>query len=314
MRKQESGTPDFSLTHCSLAHELLRRLVGFWPFERGAVRIPLELARLFRRHNSTGILGSVGAGSVLFPYQPGDVANPAYWYLYEREVRDAMRQILQPGFVFVDVGAHRGFHAAYALALVGQHGMVIACEPFPPHADRLRMVADFNAADNFKVHQVAVVDSDGEGTLLAHEHEGWHTLVPRFTELTGGPRRPIATRTISLDSLLSQHPEICLDQSPPRIVIKVDAEGAEFEILNGAENVLASPAVRAWIIEITGGGFFGERALACVRLLREAGWNRLEVLKHGGLRKWQEADAKTQINLLATRNTASLTSPAADRM
>src|SRR5712692_1178365 len=101
------------------SHEMLRRTIGHWPLERGAQRIPRELAKLFPSLNSSGVIAGVGARSVLFPFQPGDVTHPAYWFLYEKGIRRVIRRLLTPASVFVDVGAHRGWHSGYALGLVG---------------------------------------------------------------------------------------------------------------------------------------------------------------------------------------------------
>ena len=122
-----------------VSHELLRRVVGRWPFQRGAQRIPREMAKLFPSLNAYGAIASVGARGVLFPFQPADVAHPGYWFLYEKGVRRILTRLLAPGSIFVDIGAHRGWHSGYALALVGPSGCVIACEPHPGHAARLRL-------------------------------------------------------------------------------------------------------------------------------------------------------------------------------
>jgi hypothetical protein len=69
------------------SHEILRRTIGHWQRERGAQRIPRELAKLFASLNSSGVIAGVGARSVLFPFQPGDITHPAYWFLYEKGIR-----------------------------------------------------------------------------------------------------------------------------------------------------------------------------------------------------------------------------------
>jgi hypothetical protein len=148
---------------------------------------------------------------------------------------------------------------------------------------------------------VAVAQHTGEATLLASLEEGWHTIVPEFTDLCNVERQPIRIVTMSLDDLIAQHPNLNVHQGPARVVIKIDAEGAEPDILRGGTETLRFPAVRALIMECTGGPEpFRERSLSSIRLLREAGWE-VVVITHKGLRSWQDSDADTQVNILASR-------------
>jgi FkbM family methyltransferase len=284
------------------SHELLRKIVGRWPFERGTQRIPAELGKAFMNMNSDTVIGRVGKGDVLFPYQPGDVAHPGFWFLYEKGVRRVIRKLLAPGSVYIDIGAHRGWHAGYALALVKLNGTVIACEPHPHHASCLRQLASLNPGRDFRIHEMAVSERSGQTTLLASQEEGWHTIIPEFNELCDVPRQPIGIKTISLDALISQHTDLKFSEGPARVLIKIDAEGAERDILRGAEKTLKLPSIRALIMECTGGaGVFQQRASECIRLLKEAKW-RVRVITHGGCRPWTDADTVKQVNILALRN------------
>jgi len=283
------------------SHELLRRFVGCWPFERGAQRIPSELGKAFAVANAAGVVGGVGSGDVSFPYQPGDVAHPGYWFLYEKGVRRLIKKLLQPGSIYIDIGAHRGWHAGYALALVNPGGCVIACEPHPHHASCLHQLKSLNPDKDFRVHEMAVAEFTGKATLLASQEEGWHTIIPEFNNLCDVPRTPIEISTVSLDELVSMHVDLRLHEELRRVVIKIDAEGAELDILRGGMKTLRLPSIRALIMECTGGASsFRERALECVRLLREAEWE-VSVITHNGQRTWNDADAETQVNVLAVR-------------
>lgn len=294
----ESGA---KLNCAGASHELLRKVVGRWPFERGAQRIPYELGKAFAAANAAGVIGGVGGGDIRFPYQPGDVAHPGYWFLYERGVRRIIGKLLRPGSIYIDIGAHRGWHAGYALAQVSPGGCVIACEPHPHHASCLRHLRDLNPDKDLRVHEIAVARFTGRATLLASEEEGWHTIVPEFNSLCNVPRTPIQIATISLDDLISMQADLKLNEGFRHVVVKIDAEGAELDILRGGAKTLGAPSIRAIIMECTGGPSpFRERSLECIRLLRTSEW-LVSVITNNGCRPWNDSDAETQVNILATR-------------
>jgi FkbM family methyltransferase len=284
--------------------ELIRKLVGCWPFGRGSTRIPALLGSLFSSANALGVIGGVGASEVVFPFQPGDLSQPLYWFLYEKNIRALMRQMLAPGSVFIDIGAHNGWHAAYALALVNSGGVVIACEPHPFHAGRLKELATLNSGKRLDVWDVAIADQRGEVTLLASERAGWdtiHTLEPAFNELFKAPRREILVSALSLDELLAEYSDLNLKKGPPRVVIKIDAEGSELSILRGAAEALRLPSIKALIVECTGGSELMQgRARQCIEILRAAGWETL-VIGNRGVRPWSDHASTRQVDVLAVR-------------
>jgi FkbM family methyltransferase len=248
------------------------------------------------------VIGGVGAGNILFPFQAGDVGHPGYWFLYERGVRRVIKRLLRPDSIFLDIGAHRGWHSSYALGLVGQKGYVVACEPHPAHAESLRRLASLNTSARFQVHEVAVSNEIGRSMLLISEEEGWHTLWPEFNDYCCNvPRKPLPVKTSTLDEIVSQHGELELQKGPRRAVIKIDAEGSELPILRGATETLQLPSVRALIVECTGGsGPFRQRALRCTQILVDAGY-QLMVILNRRLRQFHEEDLASQVNLLATK-------------
>lgn len=298
----KTETTTAGVRRLGLAHESLRKLIGCWPFSRGTTKIPRLLGSIYAGANGTGVIGGVGAGDVLFPFHPGDLVRSPYWFLYEKRIRALLRQMLSPGSIFLDIGAHNGWHAAYALALVQPGGVVIACEPHPFHATRLKELAALNPGKRLDVHDLAISNRRQEVLLLASELEGWdtiHTVVPEFDTLFRAPRRSIPVTAITLDQLVREYPEFGLDAGAARVVIKVDAEGSELSILEGAAETLRLLSIRALIIECTGGtDLLRAQAIQCIEVLRHAKWKPM-VLTDRGVREWNERDAETQVNVLA---------------
>jgi FkbM family methyltransferase len=149
----------------------------------------------------------------------------------EPGTRRLIEHVLEPGGVFVDVGANLGLHTLAAAATVGAAGRVIAFEPFVETANLLRRTLAANGhADVCEVHEVALWDSDGNAPLHLGATSGHHSLVMPITRGDEGGEVLVGTRT--LDGMLEAGTRVDL--------MKVDVEGAELKVLAGAHDVIAS--------------------------------------------------------------------------
>ena len=175
-------------------------------------------------------------GSVLFECDPalGEMARAMYCGLYEIRVIDAMRRLLEPGGVFVDVGANIGYHSAVAADVVGPSGTVYALEPVASHFDRLSRMARANPRHRIVTERAAAGEQAGEATIAiaGASNAGWNTLVPGHmpperTERT--ERVPVVT----LDAFLERHGAHSVS------LIKIDVEGFELPVLRGLCGFLA---------------------------------------------------------------------------
>ena len=85
-----------------------------------------------------------------------------------RRRRDGIHAALPAttGDGFVDVGANIGTYSLLARRLVGPTGRVVAFEPHPVAAARLRENVELNRIDNIEVHEAAVADVAGEAEFL----------------------------------------------------------------------------------------------------------------------------------------------------
>ncbi|MCP5116344.1 MAG: FkbM family methyltransferase, partial [bacterium] len=173
--------------------ERVRKMAGSWPFGKGTSRIASLLGTLCLGDQEAEVIGRVGSGGTLSRWQPDEFKHPTFWYLYEKPIRRELAKLLSPGSVYVDIGAHRGWLAGYGLDLVSPGGLVIACEPFPRHAERLRALATLNPGKNLIVENVAVSRAPGTAQLLASdEQQGTvHTIVQAFAAKVQTERRPI---------------------------------------------------------------------------------------------------------------------------
>jgi FkbM family methyltransferase len=151
---------------------------------------------------------------------------------YESAEAGFARRQLRPGDVAVDVGAHVGFFTVQMAAAVGPSGCVYAFEPFGPNADLLeRSVEENHFTDRVSFRRAAVGDSSGEATLTFPSETlnsgGAYLLRPGTAPLTGNLRATVPL--VALDDVVRKRPVR---------LIKIDAEGAEPQVLRGARRLL----------------------------------------------------------------------------
>ena len=180
---------------------------------------------------------------VLFEYDlPHYHANAAmYFGSYEPLVTRAMKRFLRPGGVFVDVGANIGYLSATAATLVRPAGQVHAFEPVPRYFRRLQRLAELNPAYKIVANAAAAGSVTGAATIFVTREPGQNTMVPGYQ---------------SPDTILDELrvPVLCLDEYfadrglKQISLIKIDAEGFEFQILQGLERYLLSTPERPPII------------------------------------------------------------------
>jgi FkbM family methyltransferase len=180
-------------------------------------------------------------GADLNVLAPKGGAGALIYYLgySEPETAAFVTGFLKPGMVFWDIGAHIGEYSLLAARTVGPAGRVEALEPQPAIRDYLAANIELNHFSNIRVHRFAAAEHIGEATLaLCGEPSTAHlTNTPHVSECVRVP-------TISLDAFLA------FTGTVPNLV-KVDVEGAEKQVLHGAQSLLSMPAQSApvWIME-----------------------------------------------------------------
>jgi len=150
---------------------------------------------------------------------------------YEREGYQFTQQFLQAGMIVLDIGAHYGFYTVLASKKVGPGGRVIAFEPSLRERKRLLRHLRLNGCKNVQVEGLAVAncESEAEFFVVQGRDTGCNSLRPPMVNEKIGVTR---TSLISLDKYLQRNKINHLD------FIKIDAEGAELEILKGASELL----------------------------------------------------------------------------
>jgi FkbM family methyltransferase len=151
---------------------------------------------------------------------------------YEKHETLVLLQRLRAGMVFFDVGAHVGYFTLLASHLVGETGQVHSFEPTPR---TFRLLSD-NAKHhpNITVNNLAVYSHSAE--LVFNDfgalNFAFNSFFPaRVADGAAVPEVKHRIQTISLDEYVAK-----TGVKPD--VIKVDAESAEYQILDGMKNTL----------------------------------------------------------------------------
>lgn len=154
----------------------------------------------------------------------------------EKGTRRLIERFLRPGDVYVDVGANVGMHTLAAARAVGKEGKVFAFEPFEPMVRMLEKSIFMNGFEpRVRVFCAAVSNEKGRHQFYLGKTSGHHSLFPQ-TESAAGEAADIShipsvdVFTVRLDDTLPPNQRIDL--------LKIDAEGAEPEVIQSAENLI----------------------------------------------------------------------------
>jgi len=154
-----------------------------------------------------------------------------FYLYYEREYDDPIFQFLEQRMQnydrVLDVGANIGIYTVFFASRVPR---VDAFEPEPRVAGLLRRNLALNSLGNTVVHEVCVSDRTGNVSFLraGAKNRGIGQITP--TAKTGDVRYA----AVSLDDFFSIG-------VTGRQLVKLDVEGAEWLVLQGAQKCLANP-------------------------------------------------------------------------
>ena len=153
--------------------------------------------------------------------------------IFRHEPRVSSLIIKKKGSVFVDIGANVGY---YSFLLHRNFETILAVEPHPDNVNILNAIKTENNYSKVKICPFAIGDKDANGVkLYLGPHCGGHSL-----SSSGNQEQHIETKMVTLKTLLENYEKIDL--------IKVDVEGAEWLVLEGAKNILNR--IKSWIIEL----------------------------------------------------------------
>jgi FkbM family methyltransferase len=210
--------------------------------------------------------------------------------VYDLAVTEALFRLISPGSTVVDAGANIGYMTVLAGVLAGPGGKVTSFEPHPDLFGVLqRNIAALRAtgpAATFTPHQAAVGDRPGTAQLVLPPEFESNDGVARIDAEAAAGGRAITVDVLTLDDLLG---DSTVD------VLKIDVEGYEPQVFEGASRTLAERRIRHVVFED-----LAVDESEAVRMLRAAGYRlfslgwamnglKLQPIEAGSLSKGYEA-------------------------
>ncbi len=189
-----------------------------------------ELSNLFENANLEF------APQISLKLMPTDVSHKmlAFCGFYELPVSRRIAKLAKADGLMVDVGANYGYYSCL-WAAAGAKNRVLAFEASPRNLSALKLnVINNKLETKIDIHEIALGKESGnlKFDLGPNEQSGWGGLVLENS------RNMIEVPVVSLD-------EVFLNSDHERIdVLKIDTEGADTWVLQGAENLLRSHRIK----------------------------------------------------------------------
>lgn len=187
---------------------------------------------------------------------------------YEPQETAVVRNLLEPGGCFVDVGANWGYFSLLAARLVGPSGRVVAFEPHPTLFAALTGNVRRNGLAQVTALRVAAADRDGEMNLAGFAGCGQNSGVSRLTDEPDPSVPNFRVPTRLLEEVLDEHMVEGVD------LLKMDIEGGEGLVLPTLRRGLSAGRYRHVLLELHPAALErqGRNAAALVELLLGYGY------------------------------------------
>jgi FkbM family methyltransferase len=159
------------------------------------------------------------------------------WYAsnYEPHTFSFLRAHCRPGATVMDIGAHFGLFSVFMARCVGPAGRVYAFEPTPLSRRVLQRTVRLNGCPQIEIRPEAVTATNGMANFY---DTGDVASNANSVVQTQRSRRATSISTVSLDAFAAA-------RGLTVSCLKVDVEGAEFQLLQGARDTILAhrPAI-----------------------------------------------------------------------
>jgi len=172
--------------------------------------------------------------------------------------------------IIIDVGANVGKYALLACKKVGNEGLVFALDPDTDCVRIIEKNKTLNKFENLVNIEAAMGDKDGHVEFYQSFDGARHST----TWIPPHEARTIKVKQITLDSLMNEYKLKKIDW------LKIDAEGAEYDILVGGKEALNH--TKNILLEV----HTKELEHKCIDILQHHGFQTKEIARETNERSW----------------------------
>jgi FkbM family methyltransferase len=192
---------------------------------------------------------------------------------FEPETVNLLRQLVRPGMIACDIGAHVGQYTVLLADLVGGAGQVHAFEPDPTTFATLQANVRLNRLRNVTCNHMALSEASGTATLFLANIANTGANSLRQTDSFGGQQAVVQCDRLD---------DYCAGLDLASIgFIKIDVEGGELPVLRGGETVLSASRPHLLLEFSSLTSCFGYSTQDLQRFLQERGYELFLVTPAG---------------------------------
>ena len=186
--------------------------------------------------------------------------------VYEKDISYLMQALLKSGDTVIDIGAHIGYFTLLAAAMVEKSGKVFSFEPIQENRNHLLQHIGMNGFTNIETFPHVVGNQSSTTTFFYNrDNDGGHALWDvgkhPFNEKTRKAPCPITLPITCLDDFFSSQ------QIPKLTMMKIDTEGNELCVLQGARQLIKGCRMKCIACELNRFGLkqmgHSEKELRC---------------------------------------------------
>ena len=256
-----------------------------FPIRRGKLRVINSFWRTAVGRESRHRVADLNYGGLKMSCDLSEMLQRQFYffgtYFLEEDILRCWEAAAKGAKVILDVGANAGIYSLAALT-IQPDAVVHAFEPTPEIAARLRATARLNGLDHLHVHEVAVLNKNGQATLKRFRGALGTNEGMNFVSRDLGDSETERVRTVCVD-------QFCQDHSINHIdLLKLDIQGHEHSALEGAERLLKSGHIGIIFLELNWAKSAGTTCAATesIRLLEQRGYS---FSRPGKRLNWQNA-------------------------
>jgi FkbM family methyltransferase len=177
-------------------------------------------------------------------YAKGQISKFIFMKKFEQTELELFSKLIKPGMTVVDAGANIGLYSLLASQLIGESGQVFSFEPSRETYSRLEKNIALNQVSNVKAFNLGLGDNNNQELVLRQDigyEDAERYIVPQDVTIDNDLEnvseiyKSESVKVVTLDSCLKNCGINTID------FLKIDTEGFEYYILNGAKEYLKNP-------------------------------------------------------------------------